>query len=35
MLKNTSVPEIIATAVEFNVPSFSLVRYQQSCSGVS
>lgn len=29
LLENTSVPEIISTAVEFNVPSFSIVRYQQ------
>lgn len=29
LLEETSVPEIIATAVEFNVPSFSLVRYEQ------
>lgn len=29
LLEDASAPEIIATAVEFNVPSFSLVRYQQ------
>ena len=29
LLETATAPEIIATAVEFNVPSFSIVRYQQ------
>ncbi len=29
LLEDATVPEIISTAVEFNVPSFSIVRYQQ------
>lgn len=29
LLEQTDAPEIIAAAVEFNVPSFSIVRYQQ------